>query len=137
MTGKPLNARKRGVQTVYTERDVSAIVQAEKAAGKSLRVIASEYGFPVNHADIERILQGHFPHNAAKRKALGLPPVCVSCGQRVRPARPGSDNALVKDNIHGTGFGKLGDLVRNFNALEADARPDPVRTYSRQGRRVI
>lgn len=117
-----VNAKKAGVQTAYTERDVSAIVQAKKDARKSLRAIASEYGKPVNHMDIERILQGRFPHDAAKRKALGLPPICVSCGQRVKPARvvPGWVKA-------GAEFLKLREPLHRGDA-------ENTRIYARGGR---
>lgn len=82
-----IKAKKAGVQIVYTEQGVSAIVHAQKRAGKSLRAIAAEYGSPVNHADIERILQGKFPHDPGKRHALGLTPICEHCGQKVRRVR--------------------------------------------------
>jgi hypothetical protein len=110
-----------GVQTAYTEQGVSAIVQAKKDAGKSLRAIASEYGKPVNHADIERILQGRFPHDHAKRKALGLPPICVACGQKVHRVRvmPGWVNQAA-----------------DFLAAHEDSRKNK-RIYARGGRRAF
>jgi len=130
VTRTPQSAKKVSVQTVYTEQDASTLIHAKKDAGKSLRAIASEYGFPVNHADIERILQGKFPHSAAKRKALGLPPVCVSCGQRVKPAR------VVP--------GWVGQAVENLLLLEKSSttkdtkstKENQDRVYSRGGKRV-
>lgn len=80
----PIKDNKAGVQTAYTEQGVSTLVRAKKSAGKSLRVIAAEYGNPITHMDIERILRGKLPHDPAKRSALKLPPVCTNCGQHIK-----------------------------------------------------
>jgi hypothetical protein len=127
MTGIPQKTLPGRVQTAYTEQDVSAIVHAQKDAGKSLRSIAAEYGAPVNHADIERILQGKFPHNAAKRHALGLPPVCASCGQKVHRVR------IVPEWVkQGADF-----LAEREKANHKDTKnTKEIRTYSRSGKRV-
>jgi hypothetical protein len=132
MTGIPLRAHKAGVQTAYTEQAVSAIIRAKKDAGRSLRAIAAEYGFPVNHADIERILQGQFPHNAAKRKALGLPPICASCGQRVKPARvmPEWVNQAVE-------FLKDQEVLTEFSGLKMESSKHRTQKVYARGGRII
>jgi hypothetical protein len=125
LTTNPLHAPKTAVQNLYTEQDALALIRAKRDAGKSLRAIASEYGSPVNHADIERALQGRFPHSLAKRNALKLLPVCPECDQPIRRRR------VVP--------GWVQQATQNLRELEtkADKKPNPVRTYSRQGRRVI
>lgn len=131
MTTNPIRAPKVGVQTAYTEQDALALIRAKKAAGKSLRAIASEYGKPVNHADIERILQGKFPHDQAKRKALHLAPVCTSCGQKVKPAR------VVKVPRIRIVPAWVNQAVENLKKLEAEAQQKgEIRVYSRGGKRV-
>lgn len=121
MTTNPRHAQKVGVQTAYTEQDASTLIRAKKDAGKSLRAIASEYGKPVNHADIERILQGKFPHDPAKRKALHLAPICVSCGQKVHQAR------VVPEWVK---------QAADFLATHEDSRKNE-RIYARGGRRAF
>jgi hypothetical protein len=129
VTTTPLRAQKVGVQTVYTEQDASTLIRAKKDAGKSLRAIASEYGEPVNHADIERILQGKFPHDQAKRKALHLAPICISCGQKVKPARviPGWVDQAVE-------FLKSRETLHHGDAENTEKTK--IRVYSRGGKRV-
>lgn len=131
MTTNPMHAQKVGVQTAYTEHDASTLIRAKKDAGKSLRVIASEYGKPVNHADIERILQGKFPHDQAKRKALHLSPICMSCGQKVKPAK------IAKVPRIRIVPAWVNQAVENLKKLEAEAQQKgEIRVYSRGGKRV-
>ena len=80
----PLQATERGVQKTYTDAAVLADLRRKKAAGMSLRQIASEYD-GITHADIQRALQGHLPHDPHKRIALHLAPMlpapaCPRCG---------------------------------------------------------
>ncbi len=65
--------QKTGVQTLYTEASLSAHLFAQKAAGRSLREIAKDYGPLITHADIQRGIQGEFPKRRDKREAMGLP----------------------------------------------------------------
>lgn len=123
MTTNPLHAHKAGVQSLYTEQQASTLIRAKKDAGKSLRAIATEYGSPVNHADIERILQGHFPHDLAKRNALHLTPVCPECDQPIRRRR------VVPAWVQ--------QATQNLRELEAKTgHQDQIRTYSRTGKRI-
>jgi hypothetical protein len=74
------------VQTTYTEADLYGYVQKERHLKRSLRAIAEDFGEPIKHSDIQRILQGVYPVSPEKRTALGLPatapaPVCTACGQ--------------------------------------------------------
>jgi hypothetical protein len=125
MTRNPLRAPKTGVQTLYTEQQVSTLIRAQKDAGMSLRVIAAEYVKPVNHADIERALQGRFPHDLDKRKALKLMPVCPECDQIIRRRHARNVPAWVQQ------------AAQNLKELEARAgKPDPIRVYSRSGKRI-
>jgi hypothetical protein len=55
--------------------------------------IAGKYGKPVTAADISRILHNVFPKNQAKREALGLSPICVTCYRRI--PRPITINKLL------------------------------------------
>jgi len=124
MSTIPLNRNKRAVQKAYTEQDVSFHIRAQKDAGKSLRQIAAEYGKPILHSDIKRILDGVFPVGVAKREALHIPPVCVTCGQWVKYVR------------HIPAW--LKEAAANLATLEAKASPHPdlVRVYARGGKRV-
>jgi len=124
MSTIPLNRNKKAVQKVYTEQDVSLRIRAQKDAGKSLRQIATEYGKPILHSDIERILDGVFPVGVAKREALHIPPICVTCGQRVKYVR------------HIPAW--LVEATDNLVALETAAipSPEPIRVYARGGKRV-
>jgi hypothetical protein len=81
---------KAGVQTVYTEAQVSQFIRAKYAEIRSLREIAKDYGNDITHADIERILKdGKFPVGLKKRTALNVPPVCPKCEQPLpKPHRP-------------------------------------------------
>jgi hypothetical protein len=122
MTRNPLRAPKTGVQTLYTEQQVSTLIRAQKDAGMSLRVIAAEYGSPVNHADIERALQGRFPHDLDKRRALNLVPICAACGQKVHRAR------VVPEWVkQGAEF---------LASRETAPKKNEIRVYSRSGKRV-
>ena len=86
----PIPAPKAGVQTLYTEAQVSQFIRAKYAQNWSLREIAKSYGNPITHADIERILKaGKFPVGLRKRTALNVPPVCPKCEQPLpKPPRP-------------------------------------------------
>jgi hypothetical protein len=86
----PAIAQKAGVQSVYTEAQVSQFIRAKYAEICSLREIAKSYGKPITHADIERILKnGKFPVGLKKRTALNVPPVCPKCEQPLpKPPRP-------------------------------------------------
>ena len=66
-------ASKTGVQTLYSENTLRGYLTRLYEAGRSLRQIASDFGPPITHADIQRALRGEFPKNAEKRAALGLP----------------------------------------------------------------
>ena len=124
MTTNPVNRNRKPVQSPYTEETVSASIRAKKNAGKSLRQIAAGYGKPITHADIERILQGKFPVGIEKRKALKIPPVCITCGQKVKYVR------------HIPAW--LVEATANLAALEArtQPRPAPARVYTRAGKRI-
>lgn len=64
------------------------VILLQKNAHKSLREIAKEFGKPITHGDIQRILKGQFPHDLAKRAALGVAPVCDECGRPMpKPSR--------------------------------------------------
>jgi hypothetical protein len=84
----PLFAHKRRVHSTYTEETVQISILAMHSQGKSLRAIAKEYGYPIIHTDIERILQGVFPVGRAKRYALHLPPVCPECLRDLPRSKP-------------------------------------------------
>jgi hypothetical protein len=73
----PLYATPRGVQKMYTEAQVFAIIKAKHEAKISLRDIAGQYE-NITHADIARILQGEFPHSPCKRMALGMAPLALT-----------------------------------------------------------
>jgi hypothetical protein len=121
-TTAPLYAPKTGVQTLYTEQQVSAAIRAKKDAGMSLRAIASEYGLFVSHADIERALQGRFPHNQDKRAALKLAPICTSCGQHIKRDR------------------HVPEWVKQATAILAkfeQTGSENERIYTRRGKRVL
>lgn len=78
---------KKGVQTMYTEDELSNILWELKLQGKSLRGIADElFDGKVSHADIQRGLKGKFPKSEEKRHIMGLPtlvpiPACPICGE--------------------------------------------------------
>ena len=85
----PTAAQKAGVQTMYTEAQVSQFIRAKYAKFMSLRAVAKSYGKSITHADIERILKdGKFPVGAIKRMALQVAPICPKCEQPLpKPAR--------------------------------------------------
>ena len=77
---------KQGCTGVYTFKELKSVVLYLYEQNPSLRAIAREFGPPVNHADIHRILRGIEPRTPAKRLRLGLPalasaPVCAKCGE--------------------------------------------------------
>jgi hypothetical protein len=69
-----LYASKTGVQKMYTEAQVFAVIKAKHDAKTSLRDIAAQYE-NITHGDISRILDGQFPHSKCKREGLGLAPL--------------------------------------------------------------
>ena len=69
---------------MYTEDGLQSYLWKQKLQGKSLRAIAEEFG--VNHAVIQRGLNGEFPRDIGTRLRLGIPvlrsvPVCHQCGE--------------------------------------------------------
>jgi hypothetical protein len=68
----PLEGIKRGVQNVYTEKEIQHIICEKRSAGASLRQIAHEYP-GLNYADIQRASKGIFPRSATKRQIFELP----------------------------------------------------------------
>jgi hypothetical protein len=117
-------------------RTEHALLKSWRKAASACQVLTVE-GKPDPGLAQRIALHGYEPRRVETRTRIGLEPVCTSCGQHIRQGRPRNDNALVEDKIHGTGFGKLGDLVQLFKALEVGAKPNQIRTYSRSGRRVI
>jgi hypothetical protein len=130
VTRNPLHAPKAAVQTLYTEQHLSAIIRAQKDAGKSLRAIAAQYGEPVNHADIERILQGRFPRSLAKRAALKLLPVCPECAQPIRRQR-----ILPEWVTQAVEFLKDQKVLTEFSGSKTESNMHKTqRVYTRDGR---
>ena len=85
----PTECPPAGVQSVYTEAQVSQFIRAKYAEIVSLRGVANIYGKDITHADIERILHGKFPIGAKKRMTLNIPPVCPKCEQPLpKPPKP-------------------------------------------------
>jgi len=68
--------------------------------------------------------QGYEPKLPATRQRLGLPPICITCGQKVKRVR------------HIPAW--LVEAMDNLVALETAAipSPEPVRVYARGGKRV-
>ena len=138
----PLILIRKPVQTVYTEQKViSDVTHMHSEKGLSLRKIAAFYntrkiGRSITHADIERILKGKFPVNIEKRIRLKIPPICVSCGQKVRHVRqvPAWLNEAVKN------LRKLEASVPHGTDADDGGSTPPrseKRIYARTGRRVI
>ena len=78
------------VQRAYKRTDKANVyltIQAQHVARRSYRAIAADYGKPITHGDIGRILHDNvWPKGAAKCHALGLPvllpaPACLHCGE--------------------------------------------------------
>lgn len=97
----------RGVQRTYTwpELKNDVLYRHDPKSGKmSLRQIAKIYG--VNHAVIQRIINGHEPQKTRIRAALGLSPMvltpsCPKCGavhttKICRTPRPSSNPQLLR-----------------------------------------
>jgi len=86
-TTMPPGNDKQGCTRAYTLNQVMSIIATIYAQKRSLRRVAKEnYNGQVNHADIQRILQGRGPMEAKKRLAFGLPalipvPACPKCGE--------------------------------------------------------
>jgi hypothetical protein len=68
----PLEGIKRGVQNVYTEKEIQHVICEKRAAGMSLRKIALDYP-GLNYGDIQRAVKGIFPHATIKRRIFELP----------------------------------------------------------------
>lgn len=117
-------------------RSEHALLKSWRKAAAACRVLTTE-GKPDPGLAQRIALHGYEPVRTETRNRLGLPPVCPVCDRPIRQQRKSNENALVKDNIHKTGNGKLGELVRLFKSLEVDAKPNQARTCSRKGRRVI
>jgi hypothetical protein len=69
-------------------------------------------------------LQGYDPRREETRTRLGLPPICVTCGSKIKRMR------VVPE--------WLNEAVANLQRLEAAAQPKPdkYRVYARGGKRV-
>ena len=77
---------KQGCTATYTWEKLKSAILYMYEQNMSLRGVAREFGPPVNHADIQRILRGIEPRDPHKRLRLGLPalgsaPVCAKCGE--------------------------------------------------------
>jgi hypothetical protein len=77
---------------VYTWEKLKSDVLYLYGEKRSLRAVARLYGSPINHADIQRVLEGKETKNVKKRLAFGLPayalaPVCPKCGDLHYPRR--------------------------------------------------
>jgi hypothetical protein len=105
--------------------ELSSWLQTSVACG-----VLTEDGRP-NPGLAERIaLQGYKPARSETRERLGLPPICISCGQKVKYAR------------HLPAW--LTEAVKNLRRLEAAANPAPDRirvyrlgaAYGRGGKRA-
>lgn len=66
------------------EKDVLMDVLNMQSHKMALRSIANEYGKPITHGDIYRIIHGIFPIRKDKRIALGIIPICPVCKQSIR-----------------------------------------------------
>jgi hypothetical protein len=76
---------KSGCTATYSWSEVKHGVQCLYRQKHSLRAVAREFGNPITHSDIQRILQGKEPRDPRKRKALNLSslvpaPACPHCG---------------------------------------------------------
>lgn len=70
----PAYAKKRGVRGAYTLSEVISTIKVLKAGGKSFRKIATEeYNGLITHAVIQRLCEGHEPHDPKIRAVLGMP----------------------------------------------------------------
>ena len=69
-------------------------------------------------------LQGYDPKRQETRTRLGLPPICVTCGTRIKRVRQVP--------------AWLNEAVENLQRLEeaAQPKPDAYRVYARGGKRV-
>jgi hypothetical protein len=126
------------------EEDVLTDILTQKAAGKSLREIATEYGNSITYGDVFRMIHGIFSKGAMKRSALGLPifllaPACHYCGYvHIAKRCPEQRTAKrVSRPRHVPAW--LDEAIENLRRLEAAANPptDTYRVYGRGGRRVI
>jgi hypothetical protein len=118
---------KQPVQTMYTEAHVLRHIRARIKAGLSYRKMAKFFGWPITHADIQRIVKdGKFPVRIGKRWALHIPPMCPTCDQPL-PTKP---------KFHKPAW--LDQAVENLQKLEQAKGPkkDEYRVYARGGKRV-
>ncbi len=112
------------VQLAQELQEKHAMLNSWRKAAAACGVFTND-GQPDPGLALRIATKGYDPRRSETRMRLGLPPICIACGQKVKRVR------------HVPAW--LNEAVANLQKLEAaaDPKPDEYRVYGRGGKRAV